>query len=212
MQSEENNTWKEQSLNSKVGVFSFIHGEFVFKNENRLILCTTRLTEPRHFSNIGRGTFRSKIYLPPVITPWQRRFPGVSRPVTFVYVPVSLCLQPSFSLRAPSPCIPLGTRPCPHYNGITCPHITLAVPARNTRFLPTFRVLPSPSLPNAESYFFLLGYVPSPGYPLAISWFGACAVFTVLSRARRYREHAAIARKIELETAQRRKIKCQLPW
>lgn len=39
----------------------------------------TRLTEPRHFSNIERGTFRSKIYLP-VITPWQRRFPGYVTP------------------------------------------------------------------------------------------------------------------------------------
>lgn len=58
----------------------------------------------------------------------------MSRPVTFVYVPVSLCLPSSFSLHPP--CIPLGTRPCPHYNGITCPHITLAVLTRNTRFSP----------------------------------------------------------------------------
>lgn len=62
-------------------------------------MLAARLTEPRHFSNVGRGTFRSKIYLP-VITPWQRRFPGVSRPVTFVYVLVSLCLFRLLSLRA----------------------------------------------------------------------------------------------------------------
>jgi len=68
-------------------------------------------------------------------------------------------------------CNPLGTRPCPHYNGITCPHITLAVPARNTHFSPRFT-----TLPHTESYFFLLGYV-RPGYILH-PWFGVCAVFT----------------------------------
>jgi len=87
-----------------------------------------RLTESRYFS---RRSFRSRIYLP-VITAWQRRFPGVTRAVTFAYV--SLCLSPSFSARPP--CIPPGARSCPHYNGITCPHITVAVPPRNTRFSP----------------------------------------------------------------------------
>jgi len=90
-----------------------------------------RLTESRYFS---RRSFRSRIYLPVITAQRQRRFPGVTRAVTFAYVPVSLCLSPSFSARPP--CIPPGARSCPHYNGITCPHITVAVPLRNTRFTP----------------------------------------------------------------------------
>lgn len=65
---------RERAVNSeRVGI------HILPLKERRLILCATRLTEPRHFSNVGRGTFRSKIYLP-VITPWQRRFPGCVTP------------------------------------------------------------------------------------------------------------------------------------
>jgi len=77
-----------------------IFSGFLLK-ERRLILCAARLTESRHFSNVGRGRkFRSKIYLP-VITPWHWRFPGVSRPVT-VRVRAHVSLSSAFFLCTPS--------------------------------------------------------------------------------------------------------------
>lgn len=150
--------------------------------ERRLILCAARLTESRHFSNVGRGTFRSKIYLP-VITPWHWRFPGVSRPVT-VRVRARVSLSSAFFL-----CIPPGARPCPHYNGITCPHITLAVPARNTHFSPR-SAIPMPSL----IFFSSDTSVPDISYIVIRS---LCGIYRT-SGERVSREHH---RKIELEMA-----------
>lgn len=94
-----------------------------------------------------------------------------------------------------SPCIPPGTRSCPHYNGITCPHITLAVPARNTHFSP--RSVPMPSL----IFFSSNTSVPDVSY---IVIRGLCSIYrTSSSLGRGSREYH---RKIELEITQPNKM------
>lgn len=105
-----------------------------------------------------RETFRSEIYLP-VITAWQRRFPGVVTSRSFPYVSTSL--SSSFFLFFSLPYTPLfatqpsGIRSCPHYNGISCLHITLAV---SPRLLHTFS--PQPILHRCLICFLLQIYTP----------------------------------------------------